>query len=167
MTADRRNGLVVVALVLSLTVGVGLLLMLEPGDHRVERAPLLMAEQWGTRQVGTIEILYVASLADAGPLVASSGDDGVCVVYPTGLAEWYAGGPHVRMIVLGTPDQSRLPEAQQRALLGALRELMRRSGASDVRIYWTPPIGVTPEASWPPAAQELRELLVRKRLLAD
>jgi hypothetical protein len=167
MTADRRNGLVVVALVLSLTVGVGFLLLLEPGDHQVERAPLLVAEQGGTKQVGTIEILYVGSLADAGALVASSGDDGVWVVYPTGVAEWYAGGPHVRVIVVGTPDQARLPEEQQRALLGALRELTRRSGAGDLRVRLVVPSEVASDSVWPPAAQELRELLVRKRLLAD
>jgi hypothetical protein len=168
MTAEKRNGMVVMALVLSLTAGVGVLYLLEPGEHHLKSRGnvTLMAESGAPRAVEEIEVqLASATEAEQAMKAERVGSDGICVVHGDRAPELRRGGPHVRLLVASEDDKS-LPDDQKRWLLGALWELTESSRADQVRIRLAPPLDV-PGANLSPAATDLRDLLVRKQLISS
>jgi len=164
MTTDKRNGLVVMALVLSLTVGVGVLFLLEPGKHLWRGDTTLIAE--ARQPVDEVEILCAGSLTEAQQLFVPQDADGVCVVYPDKNPRWLPGGPRVWLLVVGTGAET-LPDAQKIWLLGALRDLTGGTGAERVRIRLAPPLDASASQDLPKQADDLRQLLQRKQLLAS
>ncbi len=161
MTADKRNTKVVIALILSLTAGVGILILLEPGTHHLPGSTLLAAER-GTPLVDEVEIAYARSLAEARELVDVQGADSICLVYPDQDSFWEPRGPHVQLVVVGSDDGDKLQKQQKENLLAALRALNAASGRELVSVRLAPSLeaGVLP-----PQAADMRELLVRKRII--
>ena len=165
MSTDKRNGVVVIALVLSLTAGVGVLFLLEPGPHAWKGGTALVVEQGAApQQVRDIEVYYASSVDEAAQLAASAGDDSVCIVYQDRIPECQRGGPQVWLIVIGDA-QEKLPVQQQQWLLGALHRLTQASGVDQVRIRLAPPLDTAASADMSPGQLDLRRLLERKQLI--
>jgi hypothetical protein len=165
MSTDKRNGVVVIALILSLTAGVGVLFLLEPGGpHAWKVRTALVVEQGAPEQVRDIEVYYASSVDEAARLAASAGDDSVCVVYQDRIPECQRGGPQVWLIVIDDAQEA-LPIQQQQWLLGALRRLTQASGVDQVRIRLAPPLDTAASADMSRGQRGLRELLERKQLI--
>ncbi len=164
MTTDKRNGVVVIALILSLTAGAGVLFLLEPGKLAWKGGAALVVEQGAPEQVRDIGVHYASSVDEAARLAASAGDDSVCVVYQDRIPECERGGPRVWLIVIGDAQET-LPVQQQRWLLGALRGLTQASGVDQVRIRLAPPLDTAASADMSPGQLDLRQLLERKKLI--
>ncbi|MCK4340770.1 MAG: hypothetical protein KAY37_03495 [Phycisphaerae bacterium] len=158
MAADKRNTAVVVALILSLTVGARLLLWLEPGGRYWDGKTLLMAER-GT-PVQEVEIAY-ASLEEAEETINQQGPDSVCALYPNGKLKRRLGGPRWQLIVVGS-EADTLGKGQKEKLLAVLGSLNHASSQDLIRVRLAPGLQ---ERVLPPQAADLRELLARKELI--
>lgn len=87
MTADKRNAVVVIALIVSMTVGAGVLLLLEPANKpRWEGFPQLMAEC--ATPVQAVQVAYAAS--DEDPAALDDGRHSLCVIDGEGEVTWMA-----------------------------------------------------------------------------
>lgn len=162
--ADRRNTAVVIALILSLTVGVRILTWLEPAEVQWGSAPALMAER-GAR-IESITIAFVPTRVEADQLVQQrSGANSLCLVYSDRPPEYWAAGPTWDLIVVGSSAE-RLPKRQQGWLLAALGGLVRPVGLPQVRVELAPDSDIALDPSLPSQAQDLRKLLERKRIIA-
>lgn len=158
MSADKRNTAVVVALVLSLTVGARLLLWLEPGSPQWEGDTLLMAQRGGAVQ--QIDV-HFADDRDALAEMYIDERDSLCVVYPNEEPKWWPGGPQVHLVVVGDHDQ-QLSQQQMAWVLGALGSLIQDSGQDLL------PVRLADSATGPglpPQAADLRSLLERKGII--
>lgn len=164
MTAGRRNTTIVVALILSLTVGVRLLLWLEPKAPRWQSAPLLMAERGGV--VEEIEVSYALTADRAEARVPERGDDGLCVVYADQRPRCWTGGPRVQVVVVGG-DGSTLATPQKEWLLGVLGSLIQPTGLEHVRVRLARESDVLANPELPEPAKDLRKLLERKRIISE
>jgi hypothetical protein len=163
MTADQRNTAVVVALVLSLTAGIGVLTWLEPERPEWQQAPLLMAQD----DLALTE-LTVHFAADRAALAALEIDenDGLCVVYADEPPKWWSGGPHVSVVVVGAGGwDTPMSRQQQEWLLGALGSLVQPVGLEHVRVRLARGSDVSLTSDLPQQAVDLRALLERKMLI--
>ena len=167
MTADKRNTSVVMALVVSMTLGLLTLLWLE--DHLVPAkrdwsgSTLLMAER-GLR-IQEVRIIYAPTWSDVAMLgIDPQGADSVCVIDPAGQPQWEPRGPRVQVVVIGADDgpvTGHLADAQKQTLQGVLGTLSEASGRRvvPVRLADAPP--PTDSAAARQAA-DLREFLELK-----
>jgi len=162
MTADKRNNHVVIALVLSMTMGAGLLRVLEPPRVKVTNSAPLLAAESGLR-IEEIDVDYAPSVEAAEQVIQyqPTSPDTVVIVYPDRNPEVRPAGPRVRLIVAGTGEQN-LSRQQSQHLLGALAGLNELSGRALVDVRLMPSLeagNLTPEA------RDVRALLVRKQLV--
>lgn len=164
MTPDRRNTVVVVALILSLTIGVRVLLWLEPGKPHWNVDPLLAAERPTPTQIQDVTVIYAATADDAATLLADRQADGACLVWADAQPEWYSGGPHVQVIVVGSETNS-LSLQQQKDLLATLGSLSQASGRTSVPVQLAPWSDARQTPGLPKPAEDLCNLLVRKKLI--
>ncbi len=155
MTADRRNAFVVAALIVSMTIGAGVLLLLEPGVPRWPGNTLLAAEQ--PLRVEEVEIAYARSPEEVPLLDGGSGsDDTILPIYPDGTrGPWEPRGPRVRLVVVGAVDGT-VGEAQKKTLLFAVHSLSGSEGRVPVRLG---------DGSDATQTEELRKLLVLKQII--
>ncbi len=161
MTADKRNTAVVVALIVSLTVGIRVLTWLEPERPCWEGAPLLMAEQGGF--VDEVVVTYTPSREALRSVVVDERDS-LCVVYPDEEPYWSPSGPVVQLVVVGSATEA-LDHWQKEKLLAVLGSLDQASGGRDLV-----PVRLAPElrqAELLPQAADLCKLLARKRIISD
>ena len=162
--ADRRNTAVVIALILSLTVGVRILTWFEPAEVQWGSAPALMAER--SARIDAIDIVYVESGEEADYLVQTLPDTtSLCVVYPDRQPEYWVAGSQWELIVVGSGAE-QLSKQQQEWLLAALGGLVRPVGLAQVRVELAPDSDIAINPALPPQAQDLRDLLERKRIIA-
>jgi len=146
-----------------MTVGVAVLSFFEPGQRRTDwRGSALLAADRGVPDVAVedVEIVY-ASPEYAEEMVYTPGAESVCVVYADGRHQWRRSGPHWMMIVTAS-NAGRMGNAQQRKLLGVLRSLNDLCGRDLVPIRLAPELQ---DADLPPQAEDLRNLLLRKKLI--
>ncbi len=162
MTADKRNAVVVVALVLALTGGAGVLLCLEPTKPAWPHPTLLAAES--EAKVREVEIHYAPSVEQANTLIAQSGADSLCVVLENGDRQWDPGGDRVQLIVVGC-DGDTLAREQKRIVLEVLGNLSTSSSSGQVHVYLDPESDARRTADLPPQATDLLNLLERKRII--
>lgn len=159
MAAGRRNATVVIALVVSMTIGVALLLWLEPGEHRF-RGDTLLTAQRGTVPVSAIEVTCASSV-EAYYLAEEGGADSLCVVYPDGSLKWWRAGSRW-WVVAAVPEGAELTAPQMQKLLGVLGRLDQLGGRETVPVRFVPVPGGATVAE---QAEALRALLVRKQLI--
>jgi hypothetical protein len=167
MTAGKRNTSMVVALIMSMTVGAavlrGLELQLVPGKPSFKGSTLLIADR--SMRVQDVEVSFAASWEELPALgIDPDGPDSVCIVDADGGTHWVQRGPRVQMVVIGG-DGASLGEAQRRSLLGTLGMLNQASGFDLVPVRLAGEAGrwSTGELSAP--ARELRTLLERKGII--
>ncbi len=156
MSTDRRNAAVVVALIVSMTCGVLVLLgfenLLYPRRSQFVANIALTAEQ--SRGVD-VEIAC-APVSSAAQLAEA---DDVCLIYPDGVPDLRARGGHVRVIVL-RENEEPLPYEQKRALLATLHTMLGERGAEGLAV------GVAaPQAPLAPLDEYVREFLTLKGFL--
>lgn len=166
MTADRRNTSVVIALILSMTLGLSLLLGLEGwiGAKRPNWSgdTMLAAERGGPVQV---EVCYAASAEEAAGLAAESSQS-LLIIDPRGepRVERWRVGALVRVVLVGS-DAPELSDAQKRMLLAALGAFSQDSGVDVVPVRLAPDSDPERNPELPPQAGDLRRLLVRKGII--
>jgi|GEM_PF-898565 len=167
MAGNSRNASVVIALVVSMTLGLLMLLWLEhalvPARRDFSGSALLMAQRG--MQVSSVDIAYAASWDDVPALgITADTTDSVCLITPDGEVQWAERGPHVRLIVIGTDGATaeRLNDEQKRKLLDVLGTLSGVSGQGLVPVRFEP--DHLASANSPAAAQvaDLRDFLVLK-----
>ncbi len=161
MTADRRNTLVVVALILSMTVGARVLTWLEPYRPRWEGPVALTAER--ALPVQEIAIAYAGSPSELEALDLDLRDS-ICWVNADGTVEWRPAGPRVQLIVLGS-EGPLLTDAQKRAVLATIGSLSQASGVELVNVRLAPSLQPGRDGVRPPQADDLCRLLVRKGII--
>lgn len=168
MTADKRNATVVIALVLSMTVGAQILLCFESWigarPTRWEGDTLLSAKRGNPVQ--NVEISYVASLEDLDALeLEAASPDSICVIGPAGEVDiWRPAGPRVRLIVIGSAGRT-LPDQQKLTLLATLGSLSEASGVDLVRVQLATGSDARRSPGLPLQAHDLRDLLARKKII--
>lgn len=165
MTADKRNAVVVIALILSMTLGAGILLLLEPANKpRWEGFPQLMAER--ATPVQEVEVACVES--DEQPVALDDGRRSFCVIDAQGKVTWTARGPWWRIVVAGS-QTGKLTDRQKGKLLAVLGNLNQASGQELVPVRLAPESGLRHNPGLSPQAAEqaadLRKLLVRKKII--
>lgn len=116
VTADKRNIKVVAALFITMTLGAGLLLLLEPYPRNWSHEPLLIAQ---TRN--TISDLTIYDIPRGAPLEASDFDG---VLYDDGRLDWRPADGATRLAVVEGLS-GRMEKEQKRALLNLFGELDR------------------------------------------
>lgn len=163
MAADRRNTIVVIALILSMTIGARVLLWLEPSTPRWEGETLLLAER--SRPVEDVVVSYVPpsvpleeSLPDLGE------DESLLMIYAEGEPYWEPRGSQVRMVVVGT-EADELTHTQQATLLWAIRSMSRAARCDLIPLKLATDSDIRYNPHLPPQAVDLRDLLVRKRII--
>jgi len=161
MTADRRNTLVVAALILSMTLGARVLTWLEPYRPRWEGPVALTAER--ALPVQEVEISYAGT---PGEVEALDFDlrDSICWVNADGAVEWRPAGPRVQLIVLGS-EGAVLSDAQKRAVLATIGSLSQASGVELVNVRLAPGLQPGRDGARSPQADDLCRLLVRKGII--
>lgn len=170
MKTDKRNAVVVIALVSALTIGVRLLTWFEPRPTLYQAAPLLMASAGAPAQerIGTISYAPNAEAALA-LWQGAFADDTVYVVTLDGsgmVRDKQAEGGDLQIIVVGKPGETKLPRAVQERLLRVLGSLLHtdHTGAP-IRFVLAEDSDHARHAELGPQARDLRDLLVRKRVL--
>ncbi len=161
MAADKRNTSVVIALVVSMTVGAQILFWLEPGKPHWEAATLLQAEL--ARPVQEVIVTYAATLEEADLLVLDP-DDSVCWIYPEGGYSPDLRGPRVWLVVIGS-DAEQLGQAQQETLLWALGSLNAPGAVEALPVHLDAGSDPGETPGLPAQAANLRELLERKGII--
>jgi len=177
MTADKRNSSVVFALILSMTVGVVVLLVLEshlvPARQDFGGSTLLMAQEG--LYVQQVEISYVAAPITEELLSATrqriDPRDTICWILPDGsAAHLETAGPVVQMVGLGTPDDA-LDDLQKQTLLAALGSMSQLRGVDLVPVQLAADSDPKRNPPLPPQALEqlvdLCDFLKRKGIIAD
>jgi hypothetical protein len=164
MMADKRNNHVVIALVLSMTMGAGLLRVLEPPRVKVTNSAPLLAAESGLR-IEEIDVDYAPSVADAEQVAQNqpTSPDTVVIVYPDRNPEVRPAGPRVRLIVAGTGERN-LSRLQKQHLLGALAGLNELSGRTLVEVRLMPALD---GSNLSPQAGDVRALLLRKQFVHE
>lgn len=158
MTADRRNAIVVIALLSALTLGISTLWMLEPARSTYAEAPLLMAERGARPQ--TVAVDYIADAAQAAGLLQQDGPETVCLILPD--AQPQLGPEHggrVRVVVAGSGGDVRLSDEQSRKVLGALAQFRAE------RVQLEPGLDDRQNPNLPQEARDLLRLLKLKRFV--
>jgi hypothetical protein len=145
---DTRNTKVVVCLILAATAGMQILLWLEPSEKPAAALVPLMAA--GGVPVEDVLISYTAQ--------GEAGAD--CLILADGTRDGRPGGPHVSVAVVPS-NAPGLPVAQSKALLELLENMQAGAGGK-LRVRLHPRSDVRWQPGLPPAARDLRELLVRK-----
>lgn len=177
MTADKRNSSVVLALILSMTIGVVVLLGLEsqlvPARHDFSGSTLLMAREG--LYVQQVEISYLPAPLDDRALAAArqrfDPRDTICWILTDGsAAHLETAGPHVQLVVLGT-DQPTLDDPQKQTLLTALGSMSQLRGVDLVPVRLAADSDPQRNPALSPQALEqlvdLRDFLKRKGIIAD
>lgn len=174
MAADRRNASVVFALIASMTIGLVVLLWLESQlvPKRLSWAySTLLAAREGI-QIASVEISYVpvTGPVDENALNAIRGDfepdDSICWILPDGRVaplEW--SGPRVRMVVIGSSDETELSDQQKLTLLGALATLSQEAGVALVPVRLTADSDYARNPGLPLQTKALREFLEHKGII--
>lgn len=166
MTADKRNTYVVIALVLSMTVGMRLLMTFErlliPEVPRWEGNPLLAAETDAAPE-WQVEIHYVGSLAEMSQLQLPP-QASRCIIDPEGEPQWEPAGSQVALVVVGTTERA-LTEQQQRTVLAALGVLSQDCGVDLVPVRLAADSDPRHQTGLPRGAQQLATLLERKGII--
>ena len=161
MTADKRNTTVVIALIVSMTLGIAVLLPLERQRPNWGAAPQLAA--LGEARITDIQIDYVGTAAQAEQLRT---DETLCIVYADRDPALTPGRAHARLVVVGSGADG-LSDRQKNLLLGSLAGLNgygRRPGElAEMRLGATLD-GVQP-ANLPAEADALVKLLVERQLI--
>ena len=165
MTADKRNAVVVIALIVSMTVGAGVLLLLEPANKpRWEGFPQLMAER--ATPVQAVQVAYAAS--DEDPAALDDGRHSLCVIDGEGEVTWMARGPRWRVVVAGS-GTGELTGRQKAKLLAVLGNLNQASGQELVPVRLAPESTLRSNPARSPQAagqtSDLRKLLARKKII--
>jgi hypothetical protein len=152
---ESRNARVVALLILSMSMGVGVLFLLD--GTLTWRAPAALTAQTGTR-LDQVEIFFLPAQAAAGER------DFDCLILPDGRKVGAPRPPHVRLAVQAAPED-RLTLAQQTALLDTLRMIGRwRYLTPDcVRLASDSDYRLNPHL--PAAARELHSLLYGRGLV--
>lgn len=121
MAADKRNALVIAALIASMTLGARLLLWMEPGKPRWQGDATLMAE----RAVPIHDVVIsLAQRSSAEAQLAEPGAESVCVVYPDQPPSWRFAGARLLVYVVQT-DAEPLPDRQKEYILAALGSVLQ------------------------------------------
>ncbi len=120
LNGDTRNTKVVIALIFAMTAGARILLWLEPGGTEPDGLVPLLAV--GGAPVEDVLIEY----APPEQLVRPTAD---VVVLPDGQCTWDVQSPHVRLLVVGS-DEETLSRPQKEALLRVLASMSWGRGAS-------------------------------------
>ncbi len=155
MPDESRNARVVALLILSMSLGAGVLFLLD--GTLTWRSPAALTAQTAVR-LEQVEIHFLPAQAEVGAL------DFDCVILPDGRRMGAPRPPHVRLAIQAGPED-RLTLAQQTALLDTLRaigrwryltpECVRLSSDSDYRL----------NPHLPAAARELYALLYGRGLV--
>ena len=153
MSADKRNTLIVVFLIASMTLGAAILLWLEPPAAGWSPTTLLMAES--VRDIDDVQIEYV------GPDASVDLGTYDCVVLPSGVCRWQPHGPRIHLAVVGAGGQ-RLSQAQAETLLAVFGSMTQRHGLDLERVWLHPASDARLHLELPPEAHDLCDLLVRK-----
>lgn len=155
MPDESRNARVVVLLILSMSVGVGVLFLLD--GTLTWRTPAALTAQTGAR-LEQVEIHFLPAQA------ASDGLGFDCIILPDGRRIGAPSPPRVSLAVQAAPED-RLTVAQQTALLDTLRAIGRwRYLTPDfVRLASDSDFRVNPHL--PAAARELHALLAGRGLV--
>ncbi len=161
MAADKRNALVVVALVAAMTLGGQLLLWLEPGKPRWEADAALIASRETPIDEVTIALVDRTSADSA---LQSARPESICVVYPDAVPQYAEAGSHLLVLVVQGDDE-QLAVDQKKHLLGALGSVLQRGRGAAVRLDAASDPTLTQGV--PNQARDLRELLVRKEILTQ
>ena len=164
MTADKRNASVVIALILSMTVGAQVLLWLEPATPRWAGDTLLMAERGTAVQV---EVFYAGPEDDVVALKDAAADagDSLCVIDPSGVVErWEPRGSRVQLVVIGS-EADTLSKRQKETLLAALGTLCQDGDSDRVRVQLAAEANALESPAVPPQAADLRNLLERRGII--
>lgn len=147
-----RNAKVVVSLVVSVSLGTGVLLSTEPELRQWAVPPC--DPQTRPRQV---QIAYVPPERGVEPGQYD------CLIYPDREPLWQPRGPALHVAVVGT-SQDRLPKQQVRRLLAVLGGL-RRIGLELSAFELEPASDARLHPDLPPQAHELCALLTRKGIV--
>lgn len=155
MVNERRNANVVAMLVASLTVGAGLLLVLEPHAKTGKANPTLAAVrgdrldslmiEWA--EEGTTIMLENAIRIDADAKVSGSTDT------------------RGRLVVFS--PRGGMSEDQQKEVLRVLKELSETRGLHDNRVSISAESDPNHHANLPKGARDLHNLLVKKAFVGD
>ena len=155
MTSDTRNTMVVVSLILAMTAGARLLLWLEPGPGKGHATPTLTAISGIPIEDVLVEYVPVGN-------VRSVGVD--CHLLPDGQLVGRLDDPHIHLAVIGT-DADELTEQQQNTLLRTLGSMTRGRHGELIRVKLALQPDAGKDTAVPPQARNLRELLVRKKII--
>lgn len=149
MPDESRNARVVALLILSMSLGTGVLFLLD--GTLTWRLPAALTAQTGAR-LEQVEIHFLPARAKVGAL------DFDCVILPDGRREGTPSPPLVRLAVQAGPED-RLTLAQQTALLDTLRTIgrWRYLTPACVRLASDSDCRLNPHL--PAAARELHALL--------
>lgn len=159
MTRDSRNTRVVISFILSMTFGAAVLMVLETPTSGWPRDARLMADRGGRIEAATL--YYVAY----GEPVLAADFDGVITADGEVVWEPRAQVRDVCLAVHGAPDDSRMPAAQQRALLRVLGAMKQQRGLDLTQVRLDPDSDVRYRPELPDQAGELRQLLLRKSII--
>ncbi len=173
MAGEKRNASVVIALVVSMTLGLLLLLGLErtlvPARRDFSGSALLMAQRG--MQVSSVDIAYAATWDDVAALgITADTIDSICLIAPDGEVQWAERGPHVRLVVVGTDGDSeadRLSDEQKRRLLDVLGTLNGVNEHGSVPVHFEVD-NLPPSDSFAAAqATDLRSFLALNGFISD
>lgn len=150
MNSDKRNTQVLVALIVSMTLGAGLLKLLE---SPVPKSADLLAAVEG-KSVATLTVGVVRGVND--PALASFES----YIDEHGACHWRQEGADVRLAIVGDPAQ-RLSEPQAVMLLQMIATLRRERGLELRAVRLATTAGDTE----PAMMRDMREMLERKGML--
>ncbi len=165
MPSEKRNATVVIALILSMTVGAQVLLCAESwigaAHTHWQGEALLSAERGGTAREVVVSLKPLAALSS----IELGADDSVCLIDPAGEPEWHPAGPRVQVILLGLPDTPELSDQQQRTLLATIATLSQLSGTHLLPVRLADGNDPRVNSALPAQYHDLLALLVRKDII--
>jgi hypothetical protein len=162
MAADKRNTSVVVALIVSMTVGAQVLLWLEswmaPERLHWEGQTLLTAAS--ATPVSEVELFLTAAPVDVQAVGNEYAPDSICVIESADRVRWIPRGTVVRLIVVA--DGPDVLSDGLKAMLLRVLDNMHQAGPHAVPVALAPECDPRLDSELPPTAHDLRALLVRK-----
>lgn len=159
MTRDSRNTRVVISFVISMTLGAAVLMMLETPTVGWPQDARLMADRGGRIEAATL--FYIPF----GEPVSQLEFDGLISQDGEVIWEPRDGVRDVCLAVYGSPDDSTMPEAQQRAVLRVLGAMKQQRGLELAQVRLDPDSDVRYRPELPAQAEALRNLLLRKNII--
>lgn len=160
MSSNTRNTRMIVALVVAMTLGAGLLLQLE---SRMPRAPWDEASPLMARQETAVESMTISTIRDRESMRGADADLGEfdAAILPSGECYWReAASGAVRVALLASGEGMNTEQA--RTLLLVIRSLHNLRGLDLSHIRLEPEAG---DAAAAAAHRDVRALLARKGLI--